>query len=191
MRHIAVILLSIGLATNALAQDEGALEPAEVDARAIPLNPRAPEESKVGSLTYLGGLLVQSKTKGFAGWSGLAVSADGSQLLAVSDRAYWWTGNLSYSDGMLSGIDDSQMARVLDIYGDKLRTKTHRDAESLTIGPDGTGYVSFERNHRIKQFKPGNTTHTECSAPLLLELDRIGNIVARLGYCSIPYRIAF
>ena len=156
MRHFAVILFSFGLATCVQAQDNGTLEPADVLARSIPLNVRAPEETKIGSLTYLGGLLVQSHAKGFAGWSGLAVSADGSQFLAVSDRAYWWTGRLVYTDGMLTGIASSHMARVLDIYGDKLRTKTHRDAESLSIGPDGTAYVSFERNHRIKQFKPGD-----------------------------------
>src|SRR6185503_20282275 len=89
-RHLALLAAGLFLALNALgyAADPGG-PPAEIRAARIPLYPANPAEKRAGTLIYRGGLVLRSSDRAFGGWSDLAVSADGGEILAISDEAHW------------------------------------------------------------------------------------------------------
>lgn len=108
-----------------------------------------------GKLRFRGGVELTSSDSNFGGLSGLLVSADGSQFVAVSDEAHWVTGTLQYKDGNLVGAIGNEIAPLLGLDGKPLADKAG-DAEGLasTGGNDTTGdlFVSFEGNHRIWRY---------------------------------------
>ena len=131
---------------------------AAVDVRsaAIPLYPDRPGEQRAGALVYRGGLQLSSEDRRFGGWSDLAVSADGSEILAVSDEARWLKARLSYnSAGDLSGLNAAEIAPMLDFDGKAMRGKLG-DAEGLTLERandlNGPAVVSFERDVRVWRY---------------------------------------
>ena len=157
-----LVLAAILAATpSASAEDKGRAGPIELSTSPVALNPNDPTQDRVGRLIWRGGLEVSSRNKHFGGWSGLLVSADGAELLAVSDKGRWFAARLQYDDaGNLIGLDQARMARLRDQDGDVLRKKKWRDAESLAVLDDGTKLVGFERKHRIWRYgtSPGRST---------------------------------
>ena len=120
----------------------------------VPLNPTAPAAMNLGLLTYRGGIALRSTDRRFGGFSGLHVSADGRQLIAVSDRGTWLRLTLRYGDGgKLSGGADARLGRLRSPRGAALRGK-NGDAEGLAVLPDGSMIVSFERRHRMLHYPP-------------------------------------
>jgi len=122
----------------------------------IPFYLDRPEEKRVDSLIYRGGLLLASPASGFGGWSDIAVSADGSEILAISDDAHWLRAHLTYDrGGDLAGIDSADMAPMLDLNGRPMIGKDG-DAEGLTLehanDTKGAVLVSFERNVRVWRY---------------------------------------
>ncbi|MDV7341393.1 esterase-like activity of phytase family protein [Terasakiella sp. A23] len=93
----------------------------------------------------------------FGGLSGLLKTDAG--YIAVSDR-----GTLFRFDG-----DSFQKASVIDLLTSSdvsLSTKRESDAEGLAAGPDGTFYVSFERDHRIVPYRQtGQTAGEQLALP--------------------------
>lgn len=135
---------------------------AAVDIRAaiIPLYPDRPGEQRAGALLYRGGIQVSSEDRRFGGWSDLAVSADGSAILAVSDEARWLKARLSYnSAGDLAGLSAAEIAPMRDVNGKAMRGKLG-DAEGLTLERandlNGPVVVSFERDVRIWRYDLSN-----------------------------------
>lgn len=116
----------------------------------IALKPRAPNDDTAGQLVYRGGIYLHSRDERFGGISGLLVSDDGSRLMAISDHGYWFTGELLYKNGRLSGLRNARLAPMLGLEGEAL-SGNNADAESLASADFGQGkvYVSFERNHRL------------------------------------------
>ena len=139
------------VATPAFAEDKTEPSPVVLSSKAVQLDPDDPTRQRIGRLTWRGGIEIISRDSRFGGLSGLLVSADGAELLAVSDRGRWLAANLRYdAEGRLNGIADARMARLRDLDGDALsKKKRHRDAESLADLADGSILVSFERKHRI------------------------------------------
>jgi len=128
----------------------------DVRAASIPLYPDQPGERRAGALLYRGGLLLSSGDKRFGGWSDLAVSADGGELLAVSDEAHWLRARLSYSGaGDLAGLNAADIAAMVDLDGKPMRGKAG-DAEGLTLERandlNGPAVVSFERDVRLWRY---------------------------------------
>lgn len=122
----------------------------------VPLSKSKPQETRVGSMIYRGGLDLSSPDPRFGGWSGLIVSADGRRMLAQSDEAHWLRANLLYdARGNLAGIAEAQLADMLDMNG-KTMAKAEGDAEGLAAltqaGPDGPVAVSFEGDHRVWRY---------------------------------------
>lgn len=137
------------------AADQGA-EPAPVQSSRVALYPGNPAERRAGALLYRGGLVLSSTNRAFGGWSDLAVSADGSEILAISDEAHWLRARLSYdARGDLASLADGEIAPMLNLQGRPMQDK-EGDAEGLTLErPNdvrGTVAVSFERNVRIWRY---------------------------------------
>lgn len=132
----------------------------EVSSRTVLWNPEDRRETRTGELHWAGGIEITSSDKDFGGWSGLAVSSDGSALLSVSDTGHWLNAIILYDErGRLSGIAEARMAPMLGLDGKPISgNKMLGDAEGLVIDKSrsdslmGQAYVSFERAHRIWRY---------------------------------------
>jgi hypothetical protein len=131
-------------------------EPIAVRVAQIPLYPNMPGERRAGALTYRGGLLLSSRDRRFGGLSDLAVSADGSEILVISDEANWLSARLTYDEaGNLAGLNATEITPMLDLAGRPLRGRPN-DAEGLALErPNdlhGPVIVSFERDVRVWRY---------------------------------------
>lgn len=137
-------------AAPSCAWGESDIDPIELSISPIVLDTADPGPDHAPRLIWRGGLEITSDDERFGGFSGLVVSSEGSELLAVSDKGYWFSARLDYdAAGHLAGLDGGRIARLRDLDGEVLEKKKWRDAESLTALEDGATLVSFERNHRI------------------------------------------
>ncbi len=138
--------LPIGLGFSAAA-------PFKVESARI--EPANSNGERHGQLVFLGGFELASKDSRFGGLSGLALSKDGSQLYAISDRGYWLTARLHHDgQGVLKRVDSWQMASLLTPAGKALKGSM-RDAEALVRDRDGSFIVGFERHPRLWRY-PGS-----------------------------------
>ena len=120
--------------------------------RPITLNPEAPSQTTVGRLHWIGGMALSARHKDFGGLSGLLLSPDGTRLIAVTDRGYWFTATLLYDDaGALTGLANADLVPLRGPEGDPLNGSRNRDAEGLARH-DGDIVVSFEHNHRMLRY---------------------------------------
>jgi hypothetical protein len=82
------------------------------------------------------------------GFSGLELTTDGSQFIAVSDRGGIVNGRLIRKDGNLVAIEQGPPGSLNDPDGVPL-TGARVDAEGLALRDDGRLFVSFEGYHRV------------------------------------------
>ncbi|MGX1198581.1 esterase-like activity of phytase family protein [Parvibaculum sp. MBR-TMA-1.3b-4.2] len=190
-RGVALALLVAGGIGNAAFAD------GEIDVEAHPLiwNPDNRQETKTGDLEWAGGVELTSPDGDFGGWSGLSVSADGSRLLAISDKGRWLSGRLLYDErGRIYGVADAHIAPMLGLDGKPVtRTKQLGDAEGLTVDGDdplaSQAYVSFERAHRIWKYDIAN--HALAAKPLqLLTQRRLGRLAFNGGIEALAWHPA-
>jgi len=110
----------------------------------------------LGKLHLRGALVLSSSDERVGGISGLALSADGRELLAISDRGWWLRGRIEYQGPEVSAIAISEIAPMLDAHGGESHVKIERDAEALSLGQKGklggSAYVGFEGRSRIELF---------------------------------------
>lgn len=134
----------------------GAAAPGDIQVSAdpAPLFPDDPGRARLGELTYAGGLVLNSASPQFGGWSALELSEDGERLLALSDRGAWMTADLVWRAGAPQRLDGVRVAPLLGPDGTGL-SGTRADAEGLAPLGDGVYAVSFEREHRIAVFDLG------------------------------------
>jgi hypothetical protein len=149
---IATALLAACLVPFAAA----AADPIAVSSSPIPLYPSNPGDKRAGSLIYRGGLQLSSNDRRFGGLSDLAINADGSEILAISDAGRWVSAKLTYDEaGNLAGLNAAEVAPMLNRGGRPVQGGS-RDAEGLTLErPNdlhGTAIVSFERNVRVWRY---------------------------------------
>lgn len=128
---------------------------APAGSQAVPLYEQSPERTDLDRLSYLGGVVLSNPDDRFGGFSALAVSADGSRILAVSDSAYWMTATIGWSedDGTLL-VSEFAMASMLSRTGNQL-DGTAADSEAIADLGDGVFAISFEREHRINTYAIG------------------------------------
>jgi len=150
MRKLLIILVAfITLPQAALAQPAIA-EPIDVATFAVDLRPRDPDQTNVGRLQYLGGIVLRADDRRFGGISGLRFVDDDTRLLAVSDRGNWITFRPTIEHTRLVGASEVLLWPILSASGNPVEAP-HYDAESLTFIGD-TAYIGFERVHRIDAF---------------------------------------
>ncbi|MCP1336164.1 esterase-like activity of phytase family protein [Futiania mangrovi] len=126
--------------------------PIEVTARPIALDPEKPDRTDFGKLEYVGGLVLSSSDARFGGISGLEISEDGADLVAISDRGTWFTARLESDESHRPvAISDARISPLLAPNGKPVRDGDH-DAEGLMRTPSGDMLVSFERRHRIWRY---------------------------------------
>jgi hypothetical protein len=141
-------------AYRALAANRGSDAPEAIAVRASPipsLLPTDPGRTRFGSLVYRSGVVLSSDSEGFGGLSGLWRSANGFDLVAVTDNAMWLTARLGLERGQLTGLSDAVLSPVRDEGGRPLRRTPAYDTESLAIA-DGVAYVGIERTHEVRRF---------------------------------------
>lgn len=143
-------LLALLLLAGCVAQ----AEPAEL----VHTRPFAPAGSDpgrpadIGQLRLEAGFVLASSDSRFGGLSGLVVSADGQELVAVSDRGLLWTARLRHdAKGRLEALGDWRMVDLAPLGAGG-------DAEALA--PDGArgliiAYEGAPRLLRIDLTDPG------------------------------------
>jgi len=150
--HAALVLLAAVLAGAPPAQARSI----QVQAAPVELYEGKPYKTRVGELEYLAGFELFSSESSFGGLSGLAVSADGQSLDAVSDRGNYLTARLTHdTEGRLRAVDSWDSTPILTSSG-RLARGDQGDAEALVIDADGTRLISFEGHHRIRRYGPAN-----------------------------------
>lgn len=146
-----LIVCALALAACAVHAKEPHVKKPHVEVKAIPFNSQDPAEVRNGRLTFLGGLQLSSKHWLFGGFSALEVTPDGKRMLALSDRATWWTADFVLKDGIPVGLTNNRLTPLAGADGEML-PPDDTDAEGMSLSPDGVVYASFERHHRISRF---------------------------------------
>ena len=170
---IGVLLMAIGCVAAAHAE--------AIAVKALPLafNPEATLKQSEGRLVYRGGLELRSGAAAFGGFSAARVSADGRQLIALSDRGSWLTATIDYDEnGRLTGVHGAHLAPMARPNGE-----ARMDSEGLTIGADGALIVSTERKHRLLRYE----SPTAGDDAFLLDADAL----ARLTPVALPVPTGF
>lgn len=151
-----VAALSLAAACSTAAREPAPAVPIEIATQAIPLNIEDPALTEVGKLRWRGGLVLTSREPRFGGWSGLWVAPDGRALRGISDEGSWLAATLRYeTGGRLVGVEPGLIGSLRGEDGQPLGSKLETDAEGLARLPDGGWLVSFERDHRVLQYPPG------------------------------------
>ncbi len=156
-RHlILAAVLALTAACGAQAGDGRHEERAvTIEAASVPLYPDDPERRDVGQLTYRGGLVLTSPDPAFGGFSALELNADGTRLLAVSDRGQWLVADIMHdADGAPAALTNARMAPLRDFDGAPFEGRW-ADAEGLAHWSDGVYLVSFECHHRVESYSLG------------------------------------
>jgi hypothetical protein len=153
---------------------------AEADtARPVPLDESEPSRREIGQLVYRGGLEITDGHRHLGGLSALAISDDGSQLIALTDRGNRLEARLADdTGGSLVGFELVSITRLAGLEGRSLLGKHSADAESLAMGKGGEMYVAFERNHRVWRYDAAGTPTALPPIPLASELDSNSGIEA-------------
>lgn len=128
--------------------------PVSIAATPVPLDKENPGRVRIGELTYMGGIQLNSASQGFGGYSGLRFLPDG-RMLAISDRGHWLTFRPIERQGRLTGLAEAVQGVLRDEAGQPLR-HPHYDSESLEVISTPTGeleiLVGFELNHRVWRY---------------------------------------
>jgi len=132
---------------------------AQVEVRRVMLDRRDPARTRVGALTFLGGVSLTSPDPAFGGFSSLGVRGERVALLSdggnvvsfrLDDRWHLsqpWFGNLPAGPG--TGWE-----------------KADRDSESMAVDPgSGRRWVGFENSNEIWRFAPGFARAERFAAP--------------------------
>ncbi|MGF7158427.1 hypothetical protein FHS85_000037 [Rhodoligotrophos appendicifer] len=157
---LLVGLLLVSLNAHWASGQETAPGPIALSFRPIDFVVGAPEETRFGKLEWRGGLQISSTDPRFGGFSSLAVSSDGDRLLSTSDQGWWLKLGLKYdAGGKLAGVENGEMAAILDKDGNPYQRKYERDTEAMTPlsdkGIDGPVAVGFESKVRIDRYDIG------------------------------------
>ncbi|WP_240758206.1 esterase-like activity of phytase family protein [Palleronia sediminis] len=92
----------------------------------------------------MGAYVWRSGDAGFGGFSGLEMTDDGTQLIAVSDRAGLIQASVGRRpDGTIGGLRGGPVRALRNIDGSAMG-RSKGDSEGLALGPDGRIYISFE-----------------------------------------------
>jgi len=93
---------------------------------------------------FISSYIWRSDAPKHGGFSGLELSADGSQFTAISDRGGGTTGQITRDNaGHITAITAAPVANIKDTNGQPLHPE-RSDSEGLAIAPGGQTFISFE-----------------------------------------------
>lgn len=117
------------------------------------------DESRFGTLQFVGGLEFTSKEPLLGSLSGIRFRADGVHFVSILDTGHWLTGEIERdAQGRLANLHGLTISPMRDASGETPRWKGAIDAESLALRR-GQILVSFERLHRVDVYPdPGFET---------------------------------
>jgi hypothetical protein len=128
--------------------------PVSIEIQAMPLESfdrRDKERRKFGDLLFRSGLVLKSSYSRFGGISAIRLDAKGEGFIAISDKADWFTGRITYRGKEMTGLQGVETAPMLGAHGRPLTARGWYDSEGLAI--DGTTlYVGIERANRLVRF---------------------------------------
>jgi hypothetical protein len=179
--------LIAGIALWLLPSAAGA-EPVGVTAQPITAFSRtAPEQQVFGSLRFRGGLVLSSSVRGFGGYSGLRLDADGIGFLAVSDRASWFSGRLIYDGDRVVGLDGADISPILGADGTVLDGTSDDDTEGLEVS-GGTAWIVTERSDNLLRFdiSEGAAKARGVNTPMPEEVSGLPNNAALESVALLP-----
>lgn len=131
----------------------------DIRAARVALDPADPSRRRLGALTFLGGVALDSRDPAFGGFSALHVSGDRFTLL--SDGG----GIARFRMDGSGRVDDVRFADLPAGPGG-LWKKADRDSESLGVDPaTGAIWVGFEHWNAIWRYAPGFARATGKSVP--------------------------
>ncbi len=88
----------------------------------------------------------------FGGFSAIHVMADGARFVALSDHGAWVEGQVQRdAAGRITGVATGPVTLLLGTTGRHLPTM-RTDSEGLAVAADGTVFVSFEGNARVRRY---------------------------------------
>lgn len=113
---------------------------------------------------HLGTHVWRERAPWFGGFSGIEISDDGREMLALSDRATLVSATLGRTDGRVSGVKVHR-ADKLRSSGNKILKGRSGDSEGLALAPGGGHYISFEGAHRLAHFGAAHARSTVMPQP--------------------------
>src|SRR5690606_33068329 len=93
-------------------------------------------------------LRLTSGDPAFGGLSGIELSDDGTQIVALSDRGMFFSGQINRRDGRLAVVTWGSALPVRTPSGVPVKGVLG-DSEGLALRPDGKIVVSFEGHARL------------------------------------------
>lgn len=101
--------------------------------------------------TFIGAYTWRESADYFGGFSGIELDGTGQQMWLVSDRATLARGEIARdAAGRITGARILDHAPVHDVEGNPMAPDLS-DSEGLALGPDGTLYISFEGQARVRR----------------------------------------
>lgn len=150
------------------------------------------DEPRFGELTFLGGLELLSGNRHMGGLSGLVLSADGREMVAIADNGLWLTATIDADpNGRPLAVRDARLGAIIGPNGRPLMDRGRGDAEALTLrrNPDGTGelYMATERYHAIYAFPYPLTDPRTPGRPIDLPATLTGNLRHNKGMEAVAF----
>jgi hypothetical protein len=143
----------------------------------LPLNRDDPAQDQIGALKFRGAVQLRSTDPLFGGISGLragAATADGVQLLGVSDTGNWLVLTTIERGGQLVGVGPATMAPIRQADGAAVHSKSEGDAEAVAWNPaDGSATIVYEQDHRLAHFTGIDPTHPASLAAIPTRIERL------------------
>ncbi len=184
IKLIPALILAIGLSAPAALS-----QPINTTIEPLTLDKANPFRSSFGKLIWRGGFSISSQDKRFGGFSGIALSKDGSRFAAISDRGWWLNGKFISPKNNLTGASNLAISKIK--IAPRRRRLSHNwfDAEALSPwdqrGIDGRLIIGFERHVRANIYRFGKygpkassrllpVPKAASSAPFNSEIEAIG-----------------
>jgi hypothetical protein len=143
------------------------IEPISIAANQLELEDLKLESNIIGDLKYRGGLRLRSPDPRFGGLSWLEVSADGRNVVALSDRGYRFDGDLIYdAEGNLAGIGQTHIETLQRIEGKLFTGEEGCECEAVARAPGGGMLIAFDRGRRLIVYPEGEGAPSSMPAPL-------------------------
>lgn len=116
------------------------------------LNRKNPEQKTFGKLKWLGGLVLSSPSSYFGGVSGLVLTNNGRDMLAITDRGQWVSARIRYQGDQPVAMRDGRMGPLLNIKGNLFNRRGYLDAEAITPLRPKRYLIASEQWHAIRVF---------------------------------------